>query len=205
VQAPEGTPTRSVNGPAAWALVVVGGLVATLGALLPWVKVDYGSAVLIRLATRTSSYSAARLGVYGGLALVGAVVLLIAGILLAVPAVRPHRGRLGLLAVGGGAVVLFIAVLEIVMKRSRVDHLLRVEFGILVGRLLTDAELVRVKTALESLGFSISLGLGIFLAPIGGILGVIGGVMTAGTTGPRETKGRALDPNAGFDPPLTPR
>ena len=201
MQAPEGTPNRSMNGAHAWALVVAGGLVATLGALLPWVKVDYGSAVLIRLATRTSSYSAWRLGTYGGLALVGAVVLLIAGILLATPAVRQHRGRFGLLAVGAGAVVLFIAVLEIVMKRSRVDHLLRVEFGIPFGRLLTDAELVRVKAALDSLGFSISLGLGIFLASIGGILGVIGGIMTAGTRGAGKTTGRALDPHAGFGPP----
>jgi hypothetical protein len=200
VQAPEGTPNRSTSTAAAWSLVVAGGVAATLGALLPWVKVDYGSAALIRLVTRVRSYSAWRLGTYGQLALVGAIVLLIAGILLAVPAVRQHRGRFGLLAVGAGALVLFVAVLEIVMKRSRVDHLLRVEFGTPFGRLLTDAELVRVKAALDSLGFSISLGLGIFLAPIGGMLGVIGGIMTAGTRGTGRTKGRALDPRAGFGP-----
>jgi hypothetical protein len=201
VQAPNDTSNRPVSDATAWGLVVAGGLVATVGALLPWVKVDYGSAVLIRLATRESSYSAWRLGIYGGLALVGAVLLLIAGIMLALPPVRRHRGHFGLLAVGAGAVVLFIAVLEIVMKRSRVDHLLRVEFGIPFGRLLTEAELVRVKAALDSLGFSISLGLGIFLAPIGGILGVAGGIMTAGTRGARETRGPAPDPNAGFGSP----
>jgi hypothetical protein len=201
VQEPEGAPNPIAKGATARALVSAGGLVATVGVLLPWVKVDYGSAVLLVHATRVNSYGAWRLGAYGRIALVGAVALIVIGVLLAMPAGRQNRGRLGLMAVGAGALVLSIAVLEIVLKRSRVDHLLRVEFGVPFGRLLTAAELARVKAALDSLGFSISLGLGIFLAALGGVLGVAGGILMAGPRGARGAKGGRLDPSAGFGPP----
>jgi hypothetical protein len=200
VEAPAGT-NRFTSGASAWALVSAGGLVATVGALLPWVRVDYGSAVLLRRATRVNSYGAWRLGAYGRIALAGAVALTVIGVLAVVPAGRQNRGRLGLVAVGAGAVVLSIAVLEMILKGSRVDHLLRVEFGVPFGRLLTAAELARVKTALDSLGFSIALGLGIFLAALGGVLGVAGGMLTARTRGAWGTKGGRLDPSAGFGPP----
>jgi hypothetical protein len=180
-------------------VAVLGGVAAAIGCLLPWIVADFGRiAILIRSPTRTISANAWSSDVYGKTAVIAAIALVVAAVLVAFGPAR-RRYAFGVVAVIGGAIVLSAAIFELLTKGARVDHLLRETFESSTGKAIADVEFVRLKDVLARLGFSVSLGVGVYLAGLGGIAGIVGGAMAA-----RERRPRAAGGTGGFDVPAGP-
>ncbi len=162
-----------------WMVTGLGGVAAVVGCLLPWLVADLGRiSILVQSATRTIRANAWDADVYGKVAVLGAVAIVVATLLIALGP-RRLRNVFGLLAIVAGAVVTAFAIFEMTTKAARVDHVIRDAFGASSGRTLSDPEFSRLKDILSRLGFSVSLGFGVYLAALGGVAAIVGGAMAA--------------------------
>jgi hypothetical protein len=192
----------------AWALAAAGGIVALIGCLLPWIVLDFGRiAILVQSPTRSLSANAWSLDGLGKTALICSIVLLVAAVLVAAGQAGGARSALGVVIVVTGSIIGLVAIFEMARKGSYVDNLLRDSFSSRLHRTISDVEFARLKVVLDRLGFSVSFGVGLYLAAIGGILGVVGGVLTlAGRTPEAEpvAAGFATFGDAGAGPAVMP-
>jgi hypothetical protein len=168
----EQTVTRTSKG--AGAVMAVGGLVASAGAFMTWVKVDLGRvAQFAHLPSGSRTASGLSAGTDGKIVLACGVVLLAAGILAAVTSSRGARRAMAIVAIVAGLAAAGTVPANLATKDAQINDQLRKS----AGRTLTTAEFNQAKAILERLGFRVSWGIGVYVSLVGGLIGLIGGGM----------------------------
>jgi hypothetical protein len=201
---PAGANRRFAGRSNAWILAGVGGIVAVVGCLLPWLNINLGSfAILITVPQKTLSPNAWGVDTYGKVATVASVLVVLGAVGMVASTSNRTRDVFGLQAAITGAIVAFVAIFEVLSKGARVDHLLRGSFSAAVGRPISDAQFDRIKVLLDRLGFHVSAGVGMYLAIVGGALGVAGGLLAARD---RRARRPPVEPGTGgfLDPAIPP-
>jgi len=158
----------------------VGGVLAILGAVLPWARITTGP-LLGRLGESLAGTST---GDGKAALIIGIVLLVAAAVMFFVPS-RSLMVGLGIVAIVGGLVVAALTIRDISQK-STVDTEFfagfRRGFEQSSGQHLTDDQIRRV---LERFGIKVSLGAGIYVAMIGGLVGIGAGIVAALTQPPQ--------------------
>ncbi len=156
-------------------LMGAGGLIALIGSVLPWAKFS----VRAQLLAGALSQSVAGTSTGEGKTV---LVLGVIGIAAAVLVVAMPRRQLvmamGIIVIVAALVVSFLTIRDIGQKDQQIHDALEKA----AGRTLTDAQ---VQEFLNRFGITISLSAGIYLAMLGGLVMLGGGIATI-TTAPKE-------------------
>jgi len=141
---------------------------------MTWVKVDLGRvAQFAHLPSGSRTASGVSAGTDGKIVLACGIVLLAAGILAAMTSSRGARRAMAIVAIVAGLAAAGTVVANLATKDAQINDQLRAS----AGRTLTAAEFTQAKAFLERLGFRVSWGIGVYVALVGGLIGLIGGGM----------------------------
>jgi hypothetical protein len=156
-------------------VAIAGGAVLSIGALLPWFK----------LAVKNPSANLPITASFSGTNFAGGIIALVCGIALIAAGVimlmSPGMKRgMGIVAIVVGAVAALFVFIDIFNKTTILDSLIRKSLNPFVrsqtGHDITDAELALIKAQI-----GLSEQFGIFVAAIGSVVGLVGGIMAVGS------------------------
>lgn len=167
-------------------VLVIGGALMSVGAFLTWLtaKLDLTAvaaavkeqigidiSTVPSFANSQASFSAAGTkGWEGKLALIVGIVALVIGILLIVATMSASvASRIGLVT---GVIGILVAVEAMLTKSSGIDSAKAASAGSLAGSGLTPS--------IFDNAFKVSVGIGLYVTILGGVLAIVGGIMLAG-------------------------
>lgn len=190
-------------------VLVVGGALMSVGALLTWLtaKLDLSAvaaavkqqigidiSTVPSFANSQASFSAAGTkGWEGKLALLLGIIAIVVGIVLIVATMSASvASRVGLVT---GAIGILVAVEAMLTKSSGIDSAKAASAGSLAGSGLTPS--------IFDNAFKVSVGIGLYITIVGGVLAIVGGIMLAGKEDAVMSATPASAPMAssGFDAP----
>jgi hypothetical protein len=199
-QSSEGRPS-----PIAGIVMLAGGAVLIVGSLLAWVTVNLGR-TLGGLSVDVKGTDAD-----GTISLVCGIVVAIVGIVALAIKSRGVRRAMAIVAIVAGLIGGGVALYDISQKDNQLDTGFRQAIEQRTGQPATDAQLRALKAILERLGIKVSLGPGIYVTAIGGLVALAGGVMGVARPGGAVATPVATDGDAAAGPwavpegsPLTP-
>ncbi len=203
---------------AASAVAALGGIVMIVGSFMVWAKVDFGK--LSQFGGPTGGASVNGLDADGKLTLACGIVLVVAAAVLLTRAGRGIAKAMAILALVAGLLGGAIALYDITQKDKQIDDAYRQGIQEQTGKPATDQQLQELKDLLDRLGVKTSLGVGIYVTALGGLVGLIGGIMGLAAKTPTPAAGAGAvtwggpdempsapspaDPSAPSAPPLAP-
>jgi hypothetical protein len=143
------------------AVAAVGALVAVVGSLLPWLTVTYGEALKPLLSGTATAESASGIEGTGGKIIVVAGLVLIALVVAGILNIKIPAIGIGILVLG--IVILGMALINLPARMNDVKSF--------------DDSLAILKGLADTTGTSMSVGIGMYLAVLGGIVAFGGGVL----------------------------
>ncbi len=179
MDAPTGRQVAGLR-PLALTFAAGGAVVAVIGCLLPWIRVDLGRfPVFIGVSARSISAAASGLGAWGTVAVTAAIAMLLLTAALLIEGLRRFRRAAWALLAVAGAIVMVASIVVLTTKGARADHVLRSAWERTLGRGLSNGEFLRLRGVLARLGEASSIGPGVIVSLAGGALGAAGGVMAS--------------------------
>jgi hypothetical protein len=163
-------------------LMGAGGLIALIGSVLPWAKFSLRTPLLG--GALSQSVAGTSTG-EGKAVLVMSIIAIAAAVLVAAMPRRQLVMAMGIVVIVAALVVSFLTIRDIGQKDQQIHDALEKESG----QTLTDAQ---VQEFLNRFGITISLSAGIYLAMLGGLVMLGGGIATI-TTAPKEEGGSSFD------------
>lgn len=171
-------------------LMGVGGLIAIIGSVLSWVKVTSTRPVFAGLNRTFAGTSSGE----GKAVLVMGVIAIAAAVLAFVMPRREVLLSLGIVTIVASLVVVFFTVRDIGQTNRQIREGIQSE----TGRRFTDGQ---VKVFLRQLGIKVQLDTGIYVALLGGLIMLGGGIATTATAPTEEADSRAFQPGPGTTAP----
>jgi uncharacterized membrane protein len=197
MDAPEPAPIESsppTASPVAAILTIVGGLLVILGSFLTWFSVTADASAL---GGGSATVSVTGMDGDGTITLIAGIVLVIlGGVMFAM------RGRnmtaLSIIALLAGVVAALVAIYDITTAKSNAtDSVAETIASQSGGQVSVD----QARQVLQLVHFNISIGIGVILVAVAGILGAIGGVLGIRASRAAATRGDAV---AVAPPPYAP-
>jgi hypothetical protein len=143
------------------ALAAVGALVAIIGSVLPWLTATYGGGLKAVAESSGTATSATGLEGNGGKIIVVVGLVLIAVVVAGVLNIKLPMISIGIL--GLAVIILGIGLINLVARMDDVKK-------------FTDM-IATVKDYVDTSGTSASVGIGMYLAVLGGVVAVVGGAL----------------------------